>query len=133
MERIKYAERINITSVTQISLLTLISHTPGKFELNIYHSNKMTERPVEYTLHNIWSPIYVQSRLSKLEILHLTRLPYFVWTVFSLFCVSVPFRAASLGLYIYMQPIACVMMYQTLTDCIIWCTTASREQYFKLR
>ena len=39
-------------------MLTLISHITGQFELNNYYSNKMTERPGGYTLHNIWSTLY---------------------------------------------------------------------------
>ena len=38
-------------------MLTLISHITGKFELKINYSNKMTERPGDYTLHNIWSTL----------------------------------------------------------------------------
>ena len=44
--------------MTQISTLTLISHITGKFQQKIYYSNKMTERPGDYTLHNIWSTLY---------------------------------------------------------------------------
>ena len=51
----KYDKRNNITSVTQMSMLTLISHITGQFELKIYYSNKMAERRGDYTLHNIWS------------------------------------------------------------------------------
>ena len=38
-------------------MLTLISHITGQFELKFYYSNKMTERPGDYTLHNIWSTL----------------------------------------------------------------------------
>ena len=34
-------------------MLTLVSHITGKFELKIYYSNKMTERPTDPILHNI--------------------------------------------------------------------------------
>ena len=54
----EYDKRNNITSVTQISMLTLISRITGQFELNNYYSNKMTERPGDYTLHNILSTLY---------------------------------------------------------------------------
>ena len=37
--------------MTQISMLTLISHITGQLELKIYYSNNMTERPGETTLH----------------------------------------------------------------------------------
>ena len=40
-----------------MSMLTLISHTTGKFDLKIYYFNEITERPVDYTLHNIWSTL----------------------------------------------------------------------------
>ena len=40
-----------------MSLLTLISHITGQLELKMYYSNKMTERPEDYTLHNIWSTL----------------------------------------------------------------------------
>ena len=43
--------------MAQISMLTLIPHITGKFELKIYNTNKMTERPGDYTLHNIWSTL----------------------------------------------------------------------------
>ena len=43
--------------MTQISMLTLISHITGQFELRSYHSNNMTERPGDYTLQNIWSTL----------------------------------------------------------------------------
>ena len=48
-------KRNNVTSVTQMSMLTLVSHITGTFELKIYYSNKMTEGPGDYTLHNSWS------------------------------------------------------------------------------
>ena len=38
-------------------MLTLISHITGQFVLKIYYSNKLTERPGDYTLHNIWSTL----------------------------------------------------------------------------
>ena len=53
----KYDKRNDITSVTQISILTLISHITGQFELKMYYSNKMTERPGDYRLLNIWSTL----------------------------------------------------------------------------
>ena len=53
----KYDKRNNINSVTQMSMLTLISHITGQFELNHYYSNKMAERPGDYILHNIWSTL----------------------------------------------------------------------------
>ena len=43
--------------MTQISMLTLISHITGQFELKHYYSNKMTERPGDYTLLDIWSTL----------------------------------------------------------------------------
>ena len=38
-------------------MLTLISHTTEKFELKIYHSNKIEELRVDNTSHNIWSTL----------------------------------------------------------------------------
>ena len=131
--------------MTQISTLTLISHITWKFELKHYYSNTMTSSVQETTPYIIFGLPYVQSWLLKLEILHLTRLPYFVWTIVSPFCVPVPFRAAFFRSNIYIQlfdqcclqkqTVVCVItcMYQTLTDCIIWCTTAIWVQYFKLQ
>ena len=83
-------------------MLTFISHITGQIELKRYYSNKMTERPGDYTLRNIGLP-YVQSWSLKLEILHPPIQPYLVWTVVSPFCVPVPFRAAFFGSNIYIE------------------------------
>ena len=40
-----------------MSMLALISHITGQFELKIYYSNKMAERPADYTSYNIWSTL----------------------------------------------------------------------------
>ena len=61
----------------------------------------------------------VRLRLSKVEILHLTRLPYLGRTVFLIFCVLVPFRAASLGSNIYMllfDQCYCIYYYVSNAD-----------------
>ena len=49
-------------------MLTLISHNTGKFELKIYYSSKMTERPVDYTLHNIGSTLCIVEVIEALDI-----------------------------------------------------------------
>ena len=126
-----------------MSMLALISHITGQFELNIYYSNKMASSVQQTTPYIIFGLPYVQSRLLKLEILHPTSLPYLVWTVVSPFCVPVPFRAVFFGSNIHIelfgqysllnQTFVCVIMYQTLTDCIIWHTMAIWVQYFKLQ
>ena len=53
----KNDKRSSITSVTQISILTLISQTIGKFELKLYYSIEITNHPVDFTLHNILSTL----------------------------------------------------------------------------
>ena len=45
--------------MTQISMLTLDFSHYREFELKVYYFNKMTERPGDYTLHNIWSTLCI--------------------------------------------------------------------------